>query len=247
MGIHVKLPEAAQLVGRHERIVRWHLGRGDFPGAVKQGRAWRIDIDDLERIPGWTVDRGRLAELEAQEGRTPGGILARLASIERELDAMKTRLRLVESQVRQGRAADALPDALGWPTGGASASPYRLSYPQADAVESRHTAPHAGILTASPPRPVSSIGAGGVLPPDYVTITAYSNLHGLSDSHPKDLMKAGRIPNAPGGPWRVPNERGALVSRASWALDAEGRRIFHEVFPDRASPNCEECRALGRV
>ncbi len=96
MGIKVTAAAAAQLVDRHERIVRAHLKRGDLP-AVKAGNAWQIDVDALGDVPGWTVNRERLAELQATVARTPGGVLARLDTLEREVQTLRARVRTLEA------------------------------------------------------------------------------------------------------------------------------------------------------
>lgn len=88
VGMRVSAATAAQLVHRHERVVRRRLYAGDLPGAQKDARGvWAIDVDDLAGIPGWRVDPERLAALQVAEGRTPTGLLA-------QLQAAQTALRL---------------------------------------------------------------------------------------------------------------------------------------------------------
>lgn len=96
MGVKVTAEQAGQLVDRHERIVRWHIKRGTLP-AVKRGTSWRIDVDDLERVPGWTVNRQRLGELQHRDSRTAESMAARLNALEREVAALRTRLRVLEA------------------------------------------------------------------------------------------------------------------------------------------------------
>lgn len=93
--VKVSASEAAYLVNRHERIVRGRIKRGELP-ATKERNAWRIEVDDLERIPGWHVDRGRLAQLEERSARSVETMAARLASVERELRDVRARLRALE-------------------------------------------------------------------------------------------------------------------------------------------------------
>lgn len=97
MGLRVTAAQAAFLVDRHERIIRWHLQRGDFPSAVKEGNTWRIDTSELERIAGWRVDPRRLAELQAEEAQTAASMAARLEAMEARIRALEARLRAVES------------------------------------------------------------------------------------------------------------------------------------------------------
>ncbi len=92
MSIEVKLAEAAALVGRHERIVRWHILTRKDLRARKLGRTWLIDTDDLEQVAGWKVDHARLAELQMAE-------------------LVKTRLHLLEARDRP--ASEALTGSYG--------------------------------------------------------------------------------------------------------------------------------------
>lgn len=96
MGIRVTAAQAAQLVGRHERIIRWHIKRGDLP-ALKQGNAWHIDTDELARIPGWHVDAMRLADVQAADARTATALAARVEALERQVRDLTTRLRALEN------------------------------------------------------------------------------------------------------------------------------------------------------
>src|SRR5258706_5381404 len=111
MSIEVKLAEAAALVGRHERIVRWHILTRKDLRARKEGRTWLIDTDDLERVPGWKVDRGRLAELQMAERSSSEQLLTRLQVLESELRLVKTRLHLLEARDRP--ASEALTGSYG--------------------------------------------------------------------------------------------------------------------------------------
>lgn len=96
MVLKVTAAQAGYLVDRHERIVRWHIGRGDL-AAAKKGNAWAIDVDDLERVPGWQVNRDRLAELQVQDARTAEGLAATVARLASEVAALRSRVRMLES------------------------------------------------------------------------------------------------------------------------------------------------------
>jgi hypothetical protein len=109
MGLHVTAEQAAWLVGHGERMVRWHIqpppkGKGDLP-ATKDRRTWRIDVDALEAIPGWTVNRNRLAELEAAEQRTAASMVARIAELERQVRDFRARLARLEAASASGAQA----------------------------------------------------------------------------------------------------------------------------------------------
>lgn len=98
--------EAGLLVGRHERIVRQHISRGDLPARKDNRGRWQINTDDLSRVPHWTVDRERLALLETRSTRTPAGLLARVEALEARLRSQDALLRAMESAItalrRQG-------------------------------------------------------------------------------------------------------------------------------------------------
>jgi len=96
MGLRVTAAQAAWLVDRHERMIRWHIERGDL-AAVKEGRAWRTDVDALAGIPGWRVNRERLAELQAADAQTAASIAARLAELERQIRDLRARVARLET------------------------------------------------------------------------------------------------------------------------------------------------------
>lgn len=105
----VKLSDAAWLVSRHERIVRRRLlipeGEPGHLPARKQGSAWLIDTADLARY--WSIDAGRLDELQRRERRSPDVMAAKIAEMERELKALRARVSSLEAQNgRQTRQDD---------------------------------------------------------------------------------------------------------------------------------------------
>lgn len=100
VGVRVSAYEASRLVDRHERVVRGRIARGDLP-AIKEGNTWRIDVDDLERIPGWQVDRDRLARLESERRvatspSTLEELAARVTTLQREVRALHRRISALE-------------------------------------------------------------------------------------------------------------------------------------------------------
>lgn len=102
MGLRITAAQAARLASASEKTVRSWITSGKLR-ATKQQEAghpasWSIDTDDLAALPGVTIDRERLAELEAGRSRSPVGILARLEAAEREIAALRTRVRLLESE-----------------------------------------------------------------------------------------------------------------------------------------------------
>lgn len=130
MGLRVTAAQAAALVDRHERIIRWHIRRGTLP-AVKEGRAWAIDVSDLEAVPGWRINRDRLGDLEARDARSAATLAARVATLERDVQALRARIRALEAGGGTGTATSG-PVARGEPNlsewnGGEALSPSRLA------------------------------------------------------------------------------------------------------------------------
>lgn len=105
MGQLVTVAQAAYLVRRNERSVRWHLGR-DLVATVGEDGHTQIDLDALGKVRAWRVDPQRLAELAAQAGRAPETIAARMAGLERELASLRADLRELRGRVRalEGRS-----------------------------------------------------------------------------------------------------------------------------------------------
>lgn len=104
MGLKVTAAEAAALAHVSERTVRaWLTSEPPKLRAVKRQEAgrpasWAIDVDELASVAGVTIDRDMLAQLEAGRTRSPGGILARLEAVERELATVRARLRVLEAE-----------------------------------------------------------------------------------------------------------------------------------------------------
>lgn len=119
MGITVTAAQAAELAHRHERVVRGWIAsgklraraagpRGKITGTHTGPSRWAIDTDDLARVPGVTLDRERLAALEAQAGaRGPGSVLTRLDALEREVAQLRRELQMVLAR------RSAMPDTSG--------------------------------------------------------------------------------------------------------------------------------------
>jgi hypothetical protein len=110
MGLSVSPVEAAQLAGRTERTIRHWIATGKLhaePSGSRERRPgvgpsrWIIDTADLARVPGVTINRARLAEIEARAALEGAGesVLERLARLEREVDALQREVaRLREAQ-----------------------------------------------------------------------------------------------------------------------------------------------------
>lgn len=207
---------------RHERIVRGHVKRGTLP-AAKDGNAWRIDTDDLERVPGWRVNRERLAELQARDARTSESLATRLAAVERELRDVRARLRALEAG--QGRS-DASPDALSGSSDRLTASGGYLDGWRATTPDLPLTAPYTPIL----PREGSPDVSTGDIPPGSVRLSDFCKAHGLSPSTLTRYADKGLIP--------------AVIRRDPKRSDG-----YREIWltPEHQAAALEECRRRGMV
>ena len=117
MGILVNAKQAAQLVKRDERIVRWHIvAKRDLP-AEKVGHAWMIDTDDLERVPGWHVDRKRLARLAAQPLVAGSSLTVseQLDALRQQIDELRALVRALSSSTSAARPSVSPPPTSGSP------------------------------------------------------------------------------------------------------------------------------------
>ncbi|WP_220204462.1 helix-turn-helix domain-containing protein [Reticulibacter mediterranei] len=87
--------QAAQLVGRNERRIRDWIATRRLP-AIKVGQSWQIDIEDLERLPGITIDRTQLEALWSREV----GALSELRQRVRDLEEVVLNLRNEVAQLK---------------------------------------------------------------------------------------------------------------------------------------------------
>lgn len=101
MGILVSAAEAGALVDRHERVVRQHIQDGGLPARKDARGRWQIDVEDLARVPGWIVDRERLARLELRQRRSHAGLVERTEALESRLRTLESHLRAIESSLER--------------------------------------------------------------------------------------------------------------------------------------------------
>ena len=217
MGMKINAASAAILTGVSERTIRRmitdrRLRASEAPGPRRRDAAkgigpaqWMIDTDDLIAA-GLGIDMERMAMIEAQEKRSPGGILARLDRLESEIRALHTRLASVERAIRAVTRQDgqetALPDE----------TVQHTAYPP----EYRPVSPRQNVVT--PPE-----RAGRGLPDGLVSLNSFAIRHGVGDSTAKGAARDGRLPTVRGS-WRV---GAALVQ---YALDRDGQRRFIALF-----------------
>src|SRR4051794_2721657 len=97
-GVKISAVQAARLVGRNERRIRDWIATHRL-SAIKSGQTWQIDIDDLERLPGVTIDHEQLALLLSQEASTPQGLLNRVHHLEQTVQHLQNELELLKARM----------------------------------------------------------------------------------------------------------------------------------------------------
>jgi hypothetical protein len=89
--VKISAVQAAQLVGRNERRVRDWIATRRLP-AIKIGQSWQIDIDDLEQLPGITIDRARLEMLRSSETNTLPELRQRVRELEEAVLSLRSEM-----------------------------------------------------------------------------------------------------------------------------------------------------------
>ncbi len=109
MGLKVSAREAAALAHRTERTIRAWVASGKLhaePAGPRERRRgvgpnrWLIDVDALAKIPGVSLDRARLAELElrAAEADLSTSLVERVEQLEREVAALQSEVSELKHQ-----------------------------------------------------------------------------------------------------------------------------------------------------
>lgn len=251
MGLRVTAAQAAWLVDRQERQVRWRIKeRKDLP-AIKDGKSWAIDVDDLARIPGWRINRERLAELQAADAMTAASMAARLAELERSVRELRGRLARLEAQsglsstIASDGAHTATPDDRQTALSGIGGigTPTRPDSPLSafgdilpDIGVSRATErPYAPYQPYQTRRAVPTMRLNSTLPDGLVSVASFAELHGIPAQTWRGAIASGRL-RASVGSWK---QGRALVKHA---LDADGRAAFFALWGDREDfQRCAEC------
>lgn len=204
--------QAALITHHNERAVRWRIAQGHLASVTGDDGHMRVDLADLERIPGWHVDAARLDELQRQD-TGPSGMVA---TLEERIRALEERVRALE-----GRQV-AVPS---WD--GSSHSHYAASDPDAPVS--------ASFVPLPPRRAVPTMRLSSGLPGDLVSMAAFAVRHNIAETTAKKAAQTGRLP-ARQGHWK---QGRAYVS---WALDADGRRQFYALWGGRDNfTRCPAC------
>jgi hypothetical protein len=246
VGLLVSAAEAARLCGVNEHTVREWITKGRLPAAPAGPRTkrpkhgaqgpvgpsrWQINTDDLARVAGVLLSRDALAMLEAQRGRTQAGILARLETQERELQALRARVRVLElGQQGQGAWSSSapasladvagLPPADGLGAGGTVASSWSLGAPA--------TPPWAASL--APVAVAAAPAAEDGLPAGSVRFLPFARAHGVKPPTATSQRQSGHLQAL-----SLPSAREGQEDH--WLTPAQQRDAvaYWRTHPDRAT------------
>lgn len=208
----VSVSQAAYLVRRDQRAVRYRIARGHLRAEAGEDGYTRLDTEALGRVRGWTVDLDRLAEVMAEDGRTARSLAARLAAVERRIAQLERVISGDASMSAQDERQTAWRPATAMVT---------LARPDSSLSASGDVLARAGHL---PP-----------LPDSLVSVASFAEAHGIPPQTWRKAMDVGRLPTVE-GEWRV------VRSLTRHALDAEGRRVFFALWGHRADfRKCPDC------
>lgn len=209
----VSVSQAAYLVRRDQRAVRYAIAKGRLRAQVGEDGYTRLDTEDLGRVRGWTVDPDRLAEVAAEDGRTARSLSARLAALERRIAQLE---RIIRETARSDGQEGASDDR------GATLTPVSASNGVAT-VSARYRAIPARRAGLPP------------LPDGLVSVASFAEAHGIPPQTWRKALQVGRLPTVE-GEWRV----GRALTRH--ALDADGRATFYRLWGDRPTfRRCSDC------
>jgi hypothetical protein len=235
MAIEVSAAQAAFLVRRHERIVRGRIADGSL-SARKEGNRWLIDVDNLDAVRGWKVDRARLAELQAQGERSVSAILARLDTFERELRDLRLRIKALEDLAHLDPLAR-IERAERIERGESGADGLGVSSGRYDATM---RGPSESLNSTSGEGSTAGGGAapGDDLPDGMMGATAFAVAHNVSASTVSVAMTTDKLPYREGN-WKV---RGR--GRITRAIPREGHAAAIALWGQRpAFRHCPDCPA----
>lgn len=229
MGILVSAAEAGALVDRHERVVRQHIHDGGLPARKDARGRWQIDVEDLARVPGWIVDRERLARLELRQRRSHAGLVERTEALEGRLRTLEGQLRLVlERLERLGQSAPPRPPLT--PPAAPPAAP-REPTDDDDSSDSSDSDeepdPHPPLTYRGPPT-VTLLDRGPDAPQFFRThadAARWLERHGVSALTPKSWPGWRHVTLTPVEVLRFASERQrAAVAAGNWRVTWRLRR-----------------------
>lgn len=217
--MELTVSQAAYLVRRNERAVRWHIGKGHLtPTAGDDGHA-RLDLDAVASVRGWRVDPARLAELHAEERQTTQAMDERLRDLER-------RVLTLERIVTRLGGSGAL---------GGTQTPIDTPKPPDGAVSAPDSVSRGTAYPAPMRRFVPMKRPSSSMPVDLVGAATFATTHNVPESTMKKGILAGRLP-AVTGSWK--HDRTFI----RYALDGDGRHVFFALWGDRHDfIRCADC------
>lgn len=219
MGQLVSAAQAAWLVRKNERAVRWRIAQGALPATHGDDGHMRVALDDLERIPGWRVDPARLDELTRRDPDVAATLEERIATLEARIRALEqANARVAPPQGRQV----ALP-ALD------VSSHYPLA---ANGPDEPVSAPSVFPRLRAP---VQTVALSSELPDGWVPWRAFATTHDIAAQTVKNAIDDGRLP-VRRGRWKV----GRVYVEG--ALDAQGQATFFRLWGGRTDfMRCSDC------
>lgn len=215
----VRISEAAYLVHKDQRAIRWHMEQGHLHAQMGADGHARIDTGELATVRGWRIDPDRLGELQEQGERQRGALADRLRVVEARLVALE---RLIRKTTRSD----------GQETGASEVGSV-IAYPDAPNGVATPTDAHRAIRAY---RGDTNTTAGGdTLPDDLVSAASFAEAHHVPRQTWVGAMRARRLPVVV-GEWK----QGRAIVR--YALSSAGRAAVYRLWGDRADfTHCAAC------
>lgn len=215
----VTAAQAGYITHHNERAVRWRISHGALPATRGEDGHMRVDLADLERIPGWHVDLARLDELQRRDPGMVATLEARIQALEARVETLeRLNARVAPSRDRQ------------------AASPVWDDASHSPIAASDHDEPVSASF-AFPPRraPVHTVTLSSELPPGWVAWRSFAKLHGMAPQTVKGAIEDGRLP-AQRGRWKVDRVY------VKGALDEQGQATFFRLWGGREDfRRCDDC------
>lgn len=99
MGELVTVAQAAWLVRRDQRAVRYHIAQQHLAPIVGDDGHMRLDLEAIAAVVGWRIDPARLAELRAEASASPTTLAAQVEHLTALIRAERIQRRELEGRV----------------------------------------------------------------------------------------------------------------------------------------------------